>query len=188
MHNLCIEAQVSSPGEFFFCFFFFNYARRSASRILPQEILHEISLPVYPCLHPGCDFSTSNIEALDWHIKTHPLDLRIDINKLILVAQDASVLYNTTFAGPTSSSMNANNNNNHSIASAPALSPDRGFKCTFPGCKCICVRSKDLDRHIRKHQSGLVLFDCLEPGCDRQGTKGFYRRDKLIEHQKRHRQ
>ena len=42
-------------------------------------------------------------------------------------------------------------------------------------------RSSDLSRHRKKHLPRTL--HCLEPGCRFRGVNGFYRRDKLVQHQ-----
>jgi hypothetical protein len=57
-----------------------------------------------------------------------------------------------------------------------------GHKCDVPGCKSgLFKRRGDLTRHKHSH-SPQQLRDCLVPNCDRSGTKGFVRKDKLTDH------
>ncbi|KAL9118152.1 MAG: hypothetical protein Q9187_005307 [Circinaria calcarea] len=69
---------------------------------------------------------------------------------------------------------------------ATKASNDR-FACLHPGCVRSSSRSSDLQRHMRKHDTSTKLFNCNVKGCKYNGAKGFYRRDKLVSHQrKRH--
>jgi hypothetical protein len=45
-------------------------------------------------------------------------------------------------------------------------------------------RAGDLRRHYRVHLPGHRTFPCSIEGCNRSGEKGFYRRDKLRDHQR----
>ncbi|KAN0116889.1 hypothetical protein V8E51_002866 [Hyaloscypha variabilis] len=49
-------------------------------------------------------------------------------------------------------------------------------------------RRSDRDRHALIHNSSAPRYNCSFPGCDRVGSSGFLRRDKLTQHQayKRH--
>ena len=60
----------------------------------------------------------------------------------------------------------------------------RRFTCLHPGCVRSFARSSDLKRHVGKHNSGARTHHCFENGCNYNGAKGFYRRDKLVDHQK----
>ena len=58
------------------------------------------------------------------------------------------------------------------------------FTCLHPGCVRSFGRSSDLKRHMGKHDTGTRPFNCYVDGCKYNGAKGFYRRDKLVDHQK----
>ncbi|KAL9103154.1 MAG: hypothetical protein Q9187_009039 [Circinaria calcarea] len=59
------------------------------------------------------------------------------------------------------------------------------FPCLHPGCVRSFGRSSDLKRHVDKHNTGPRPFNCNVDGCKYNGAKGFYRRDKLIDHQRK---
>lgn len=59
------------------------------------------------------------------------------------------------------------------------------FICTFQTCSKTFRRYGDLTRHFKKHFTCLRAFHCSHLGCDRNGEKGFYRKDKLLDHQKK---
>ncbi|KAH8731496.1 hypothetical protein GQ44DRAFT_330941 [Phaeosphaeriaceae sp. PMI808] len=60
--------------------------------------------------------------------------------------------------------------------------PGSQFKCRFKGCKSRSfTRRGDLIRHARKHDSS-KLFSCPAENCNRTRSKGFTRKDKLIDH------
>ena len=56
------------------------------------------------------------------------------------------------------------------------------FVCPQKDCSASFKRSWDLSRHEEMHQP--PAFHCLEPGCRFRHPNGFYRRDKLIDHQR----
>jgi hypothetical protein len=60
-------------------------------------------------------------------------------------------------------------------------SPDR-HSCRH--CNSTFKRQTDLKRHAKVHFPGQRKFHCRQPGCVRNGRKGFYRRDKLRDHEK----
>lgn len=62
--------------------------------------------------------------------------------------------------------------------------PDGHFACSHPGCITICARPGDLRRHLLKHVNGPKAFECPKAGCPRKGTKGFNRKDKMMDHAK----
>lgn len=66
--------------------------------------------------------------------------------------------------------------------SSPAL-PSR-YACNQTGCAKTFKRYTDLKRHFKKHFPCQRRFKCYEEGCDRNGENGFYRRDKLLAHQR----
>jgi hypothetical protein len=57
-----------------------------------------------------------------------------------------------------------------------------------PFCMRPFRRRSDRDRHALIHNSSAPRYNCSFPGCDRVGSNGFLRRDKLTQHQayKRH--
>ena len=59
---------------------------------------------------------------------------------------------------------------------------DHQHTCSYPGCGKHFRRSADLRRHERKH--GSMSWHCQVDGCKYHGEKGFYRRDKLLSHQR----
>ena len=126
-------------------------------------------------------------EALSQHVKIHSLsdfDYRIDINRLILTAQDAPKYHETAL---NVQNLPFTDPNDNLATPSSALADDRQFACTIANCDRTFTRSGDLERHMRKHQPGSTQFHCWESGCNRNGVNGFYRRDKLASHQKRHR-
>jgi hypothetical protein len=58
--------------------------------------------------------------------------------------------------------------------------------CDYPGCGHIFGRMGDFVRHRKQH--GVPQHPCLVHGCNRRGSRAFYRADKLRDHQrKKHR-
>ncbi|MCJ1354495.1 MAG: hypothetical protein MMC33_004484 [Icmadophila ericetorum] len=59
-----------------------------------------------------------------------------------------------------------------------------GSKCSHPDCAYLgpFVRPADLERHAKLHKDGPKESSRYVPGCDRTGTKGFIREDKLQDH------
>jgi hypothetical protein len=58
--------------------------------------------------------------------------------------------------------------------------------CDYPGCGHIFGRMGDFVRHRKQH--GIPQFPCPIHGCNRRGSRAFYRADKLRDHQrKKHR-
>jgi hypothetical protein len=59
-----------------------------------------------------------------------------------------------------------------------------GYVCTYPGCRRIepFKRKADLERHGKKHSP--PELNCEIEGCNRKGPRGFYRQDKLRDHQR----
>lgn len=56
------------------------------------------------------------------------------------------------------------------------------FTCQEPGCKSRPFKRKaDLNRHSRTHDS-LKRYNCPAVDCERTGSHGFFRRDKLVDH------
>jgi len=65
--------------------------------------------------------------------------------------------------------------------SAASHTPDR-HACSI--CSAAFKRPSDLRRHSRVHSPETRTFHCREPHCGRNGRGGFYRRDKLVQHQR----
>jgi hypothetical protein len=55
--------------------------------------------------------------------------------------------------------------------------------CPRTGCTTTFARPGDLRRHTRKHLKH--EYHCPVDNCDRKGDKAFYRRDKLLDHQRK---
>ena len=51
-------------------------------------------------------------------------------------------------------------------------------------CNQTFGRASDLNRHAAKHDSNARRYDCLIGNCMYRGSEGFYRRDKLLAHQR----
>jgi hypothetical protein len=68
-----------------------------------------------------------------------------------------------------------------SPATSSTTNPSSRVIC--PVCHASFSRKGDLDRHSRKHANGPRYY-CRQPHC-RFGTKGFDRRDKLMDHMRR---
>jgi hypothetical protein len=65
-------------------------------------------------------------------------------------------------------------------------SPDaraKGHRCDL--CHSIFGRAGDLKRHRRTHFPENRCYHCHKDGCDRNGRKGFFRRDKFRDHQRK---
>lgn len=58
---------------------------------------------------------------------------------------------------------------------------DRPFVCAHFGCDKSFKRNSGLLRHGRKHEP--PFLHCLDKGCRYRDAKGFYRWDKLVNHQ-----
>jgi hypothetical protein len=67
----------------------------------------------------------------------------------------------------------------------PANRPHTQPKC-HPCNRCSRAfgRAGDLRRHYMVHFPGLRTFHCRVEGCNRNGHRGFYRRDKFRDHQR----
>lgn len=52
-------------------------------------------------------------------------------------------------------------------------------------CTKTFKREGDLRRHYKKHFRSQYIFECFVGNCTRNGGKGFYRRDKWADHQKK---
>jgi hypothetical protein len=81
-------------------------------------------------------------------------------------------LPNTLRSLPPSSPTSPSTNNNSS---------NRQF-CRL--CRSTFKRPGDLKRHEKVHFPERRSFHCWQLGCERNGRKGFYRRDKLRDHEK----
>jgi hypothetical protein len=58
--------------------------------------------------------------------------------------------------------------------------------CNYPGCGKMFARPSDIVRHRQQH--GVPQHPCPVHGCNRRGSRAFYRTDKLRDHQrKKHR-
>jgi hypothetical protein len=76
---------------------------------------------------------------------------------------------------------------------SPTLSPINApspnstrHPCPHPHCDSIFGRQGDLRRHAKIHfPERHQKYHCWEPGCDRNGQKGFTRRDKWRDHVRR---
>jgi hypothetical protein len=76
--------------------------------------------------------------------------------------------------------------------SAFAASPSPALSTTNLPTRYYCgdcgssyAREGDLKRHERYHPPKYRTFHCSQPGCERKGRKGFYRREKLRIHERR---
>jgi hypothetical protein len=69
-----------------------------------------------------------------------------------------------------------------SLDTSPNTSPIGRHICRL--CRSNFKRAGDLRRHSRVHYPEQRSFHCSQPLCNRKGTKGFYRRDKLRTHQR----
>ena len=70
--------------------------------------------------------------------------------------------------------------------SMPEKGPDakvKNHQCDV--CPTMFVRASDRDRHRRTHFPKNRLHHCRENGCNRNGPNGFFRRDKLRDHQRK---
>jgi hypothetical protein len=63
-----------------------------------------------------------------------------------------------------------------------AMASPTSTRLTCMDCGKVFKRQRDLQRHRRSHDPTARRFSCPYQGCDRVGTKGFLRRDKLVEH------
>jgi hypothetical protein len=110
----------------------------------------------------------------------------------------------TTFANtsptlspqPSSSTLNPRSPEPLSFSLSPSPSPNSASQFQSPNpstvngrhvcrlCSSTFKRKGDLGRHWKKHLPEQANFHCRHPHCDRNGRNGFYRRDKLIAHQK----
>jgi hypothetical protein len=67
-----------------------------------------------------------------------------------------------------------------SLATSP--SSNSPHSCSI--CSATFKRPGDVKRHEKKHFPAQIAYHCWEVGCERNGMKGFYRRDKLRDHEK----
>jgi hypothetical protein len=67
---------------------------------------------------------------------------------------------------------------------SPATSPSSSSPHSCSICSATFKRPGDVKRHEKKHFPAQITYHCWEIGCERNGMKGFYRRDKLRDHEK----
>jgi uncharacterized Zn-finger protein len=82
---------------------------------------------------------------------------------------------------PSTNSLNPQGSVNQASASTP--SPTNRHHCDR--CPSTFVRSSDLRRHYRKHFTSQIVYGCFVNNCPRNGLRGFTRRDKLADHQRK---
>jgi len=82
-------------------------------------------------------------------------------------------------ARANSSSMNSSHT---AIPTSPVFSMEDKPKIPCPQCAKTFVRASDLERHAKSHAKGMPEFECPAPGCARKGMKGFWRKDKMMDH------
>ena len=70
-----------------------------------------------------------------------------------------------------------------SDAALDPLPQDARHICPQPDCMKSFHRASDLKRHSLKHEESKP-FNCEVHGCKYNGERGFYRRDKLLSHQR----
>ena len=97
---------------------------------------------------------------------------------------------------PNSSALNPQTSEPLSFSLPPSPSPYPSSQSQSPSpstlngrhvcrfCSSTFKRKGDLRRHSKKHFPEQASFHCRHPHCERNGRNGFYRRDKLIAHQK----
>jgi hypothetical protein len=68
------------------------------------------------------------------------------------------------------------------VSAAPMHEQSRDYLCDR--CSRAFSRAADLRRHYNVHFPDHRTFHCLIEGCNRSGERGFYRRDKLHDHQR----
>ena len=71
-----------------------------------------------------------------------------------------------------------------SVASSPSPSTKTANRASCPHCEKTFSRDADMERHAKKHSPAAKTFHCFVDGCKYNGEKGFYRRDKLMAHQR----
>jgi hypothetical protein len=68
------------------------------------------------------------------------------------------------------------------VSAVPMHEQPRDYLCDR--CSRAFNRASDLRRHYNVHFPDHRTFHCFVEGCDRSGERGFYRRDKLHDHQR----
>ena len=70
------------------------------------------------------------------------------------------------------------------MTSSPSGSTGAAARASCPHCEKTFSREADMERHAKKHLPEAKTFQCFVEGCRYNGEKGFYRRDKLMAHQR----
>ncbi|KAL2050961.1 hypothetical protein ABVK25_008707 [Lepraria finkii] len=145
-------------------------------------------------LHAACNGIFPTAELLDLHFKPHFKEPNIDhgihpYNSLAAVYAAVNQ-YDDHVVGTSPANHNGqtsgsaptmSNNPFHPSSSNQSHSRDPSQNTLFlcPTCGRTIDRSGDLERHAKKHDPAMRVFQCEEPGCEFKGT---YRKEKLNAH------
>ena len=163
----------------------------------PQHCLPTIIEAGYLCLHPGCELIFGDDLALEDHMKTH-------FDQPELPAARAAVDHAATgLHQPLLASVrlirvglfkkcpieDCSAHRSYWIREVEAhrrthfLRGDK-YMCQIASCGSGFTRWGDLLRHEKKHLPDAPKLDCPEIGCEYKGSRGFARRDKLMDHRR----
>lgn len=85
---------------------------------------------------------------------------------------------------PVSDPANQAPNTSASVSASPSGGPQpKPYSCNR--CPKCFKRNCDLRRHYKKHFDSTRTHHCHVNGCHMNGPKGFYRKDKFADHQKK---
>ena len=163
----------------------------------PQHCLPTSIEAGYLCLHPGCKLIFGDDLALEDHMKTH-----FDQPKLpaasAAVGHAATRVHQPLLASDrvdwgerkcpiegcryTCKSYICTNDVEYHRRTH-FLRGDK-YMCQTENCGCDFKRWGDLLRHEKKHLPDAPKLDCPEIGCEYKGSRGFARRDKLMDHRR----
>ncbi|KAI9741059.1 MAG: hypothetical protein M1834_002772 [Cirrosporium novae-zelandiae] len=90
---------------------------------------------------------------------------------------------NPAYQPTTSSPSLAYSNSPHPHPQPQSNSLPNSLNC--PNCDQTFTRPADLSRHSGIHDPSRRVFSCLISGCPHTGSRAFYRRDKLLDHQRK---
>ena len=117
-------------------------------------------------------------------IPTFSLDAREPHRPATAAAYDRVLSPSEAWTGvPERSSVDINSNNFDRATPISFVLSDGGTpKKVCPQCAKTFVRTSDLERHAKSHKSNMPEFECPAPGCPRKGVKGYWRKDKMMDH------
>ena len=140
----------------------------------------ELQCGQYGCLYPGCEYKVTNEHTLAAHVSAH----------FSLIAPQGGAFATNNIGDMTYGSI-PDYFNGPTVATATVVAPTFAvatlsrLTCSHPSCTNLTfARASDLVRHMKKHQPSARRFWCSVAGCKYSSGSGFYRRDKLVSHQR----